>query len=95
VLAAFILRPSRGPRSATPSSVAFAPTDHDGRWTVHYDHETVRPVRAMDNPDVTVSGMASDLYMWAWNRLDRDAVTIDGDISVIDNWRETIHVRRG
>jgi hypothetical protein len=43
--------------------------------------------------DATVRGTASDLYLFLWNRLDRDAVPVDGDLTVLDLWRDHANVR--
>ncbi|HEY1487148.1 MAG TPA: maleylpyruvate isomerase family mycothiol-dependent enzyme, partial [Micromonosporaceae bacterium] len=45
--------------------------------------------------DATVRGTASDLYLFLWNRLDRDAIALDGDPAVLDLWRDQANVRWG
>lgn len=93
LLTCFITRRGRGPRAATPTSFRLRCTDTGQAWTVYYDDSKVVTERAGD-PDVdgVVRASASDLYMWVWHRLARDAVETIGDDRVIDDWN-TVQVR--
>ena len=95
LVVAFITRRGRGPRSPLPTSLALVPTDASLRWTVFFDSESCRTEREEREAAVTVSGEASDLYAWVWNRPTIDEVTIDGDPAVARIWSEKVHVRWG
>ena len=90
---AFITRRGRGPRSSHPTSLALLPSDASQRWTVFFDSAGCRTERAAAEGAVTVSGAASDLYAWVWNRPTIGDVTIGGDAAVARIWSETVHVR--
>lgn len=71
-------------------SVTFTPIDVNAAWTVSVGpgrFETVRQAR--DDSDLTVFGMTSDLYRWAWNRAGDDEVSLRGDVELSDVWRRT------
>jgi uncharacterized protein (TIGR03083 family) len=65
----------------------------DGAWLVAFgaDGLTVSPDPSQDvAADLTVSGGASDLYPWLWNR--PATVSLVGDVAVTELWRQ-IRVR--
>jgi uncharacterized protein (TIGR03083 family) len=90
---AFITREGRGPRSDPLRTLAVMPTDHASRWLVHIGTDGVATERIEGPADATVTGTASDLYLWAWNRLPAEAIEVMGDRSLVERWRETVHVR--
>jgi hypothetical protein len=48
---------------------------------------------AVDNADLAVFGLASDLYRWVWNRAGDDDVSLRGDLALADRWRQDFTVR--
>lgn len=73
--------------------VSVTPLDANASWTVtaspagvsSYEHAT-------DDADLAVFGMAADLYRWAWNRAGDDEVSLRGDVTLADVWREAFTV---
>ena len=64
-------------------------TDSDLDWLVILGPSGVvatagRPPES--NPDVVVSGSASDLYLWLWNR--PATVSITGDVVAAEQWQQ-------
>jgi uncharacterized protein (TIGR03083 family) len=70
-----------------PRTLAIRPDSGDG-WTVTLAPDGVRAASAAGPADVTVSGSASDLYLWVWNRPASVQVTGDPDVAAL--WR---HIR--
>lgn len=68
-------------------TLALRPSDADG-WTVRLAPDGVHSTPGAGPADVTVSGTASDLYLWVWNR--PAAVVVEGDPDVAALWH---HVR--
>jgi predicted lipid carrier protein YhbT len=67
-------------------------TDSDGDWLVTIGPHGVITTEG-GRADATVSGPSSDLYLMLWNRRGTDDLQIDGDRSVIDLFRDRVHVR--
>jgi uncharacterized protein (TIGR03083 family) len=87
---------SRSPLHAdTPHCLQLAPNYSEHRWTVSISNELPETVRRAADADCIVSGSASDIYLALWNRGSLDALTIEGDRSVIELLRESINIRWG
>ena len=84
---AFFQRPGRGPRAPEPTSIGFAPTDDAARWTVSFDSESVSSIRSLGDADAVVSGTASDLYAWAWNRPWLGVVEVQGNPAAVGRYQ--------
>jgi len=50
-------------------------------------------VRHTGGADCTVRGPSSDLHLLLWNRRTPEGLEVDGDISLLDFWQETVQVR--
>lgn len=72
-----------------PRTLALRPDDADG-LTVTLAPDGVHSRPGADDADATVSGTASDLYLWLWNR--PASVEVVGDQDVADLWQR-IRVR--
>ncbi|HWS36508.1 MAG TPA: hypothetical protein VN408_27700 [Actinoplanes sp.] len=72
-----------------PSSVAVHATDIDRAWTIRMasDGLHVTTTGQADVPSLT--GTASDLYLYVWNRIGADRLTAHGDQEVWTVWRAT------
>jgi uncharacterized protein (TIGR03083 family) len=81
--------------SDTPVSLQVSPDDADAVWTMTISTDPPRTMRAAAEADCSITGSASDLYRALWNRADLDSVSIKGDRSVIELFRENIKVRWG
>jgi uncharacterized protein (TIGR03083 family) len=75
-------------------TVSLTPLDFNSSWTLSIgpDLLSCRPV-ALDHADLAVFGLASDLYRWVWNRAGDDDVSLRGDLSLADRWRQDFTVR--
>lgn len=70
-----------------PRTLALRPSDADG-WTVKLAPDGVHSAPGAGPAEVTVSGTASDLYLWVWNR--PATVVVEGDPDLAALWH---HVR--
>jgi hypothetical protein len=78
----------RGRLDGRTSALLLHATDADSKdWLVTFGSEQVTSKRIPGNADATVSGMVSDLYLFAWNRapLD-DRFEVIGDRSAAMRW---------
>lgn len=66
-----------------PRTFAIRPDDA-AAWTVTLAPDGVRAVSAAGPAEASISGSASDLYLWLWNR--PATVKVDGDQDVADLW---------
>ena len=75
-------------------TISLTPLDSNASWTLSIgpDLLSCRPV-ALDHADLAVFGLASDLYRWVWNRAGDDDVSLRGDLSLADRWRQDFTVR--
>ena len=66
---------------------------HDGRLQPHRDADG----DTSDGVGCTVSGAASSVYLYLWNRLDADrvGVTVAGDPALLAAWQASVRVRWG
>jgi uncharacterized protein (TIGR03083 family) len=58
-------------------------------FTAHPDH-----FETDDSPqaDVTARGTASDLLLFLWGRVPRNALEVSGDASLLDRWQERVKI---
>lgn len=96
-LTGFLPRSRTPLRADTPQCLHIAPDYSDQRWTVSISDDLPVTIRGSGAaaPDCTVSGPASDIYLALWNRGSLDSLKIEGDRSVIDQLRDTVHIRWG
>jgi uncharacterized protein (TIGR03083 family) len=64
----------------------------DDAWTIVIGPEGREVSRGKADGNCVVSGRASDLYQFGWNRRDRSAVAIEGEPSVLDLWQELARI---
>ncbi len=98
LLVSFVARPKGAPRSESPSTLAVLPVDATRRWVVTLSGDPVAPSVSDDGGDApaadcTVSGTASELYQWLWNRRDTDGLDVAGERSLVDLWRDGVRIR--
>jgi uncharacterized protein (TIGR03083 family) len=87
LLVASLTRKGRGPRSDVMRTLAVESTDTSDRWVSTISSGEFVTDRSDSNADCTIRGTASSLDQFLWNRLDRSAVEIEGDPSVLYIWR--------
>ena len=64
----------------------------DDAWTVVIGPESRNVTRGEAGGDCVVSGAASDVYQFLWNRRGDDAVQITGDPAVLALWKEKARI---
>ena len=69
-------------------------------WSVEAHEGRLQPRRdvsddAVDAPGCTVSGAASGVYLFLWNRLDagQAGVAVTGDLGLLASWQSSVRVR--
>ncbi len=86
---------ARFDRSRLPGdrTISLTPLDSNAAWTLTVGPQLIsgRP-KAIDDADLSVFGLASDLYRWVWNRAGSDDVSLRGDLSLADRWREDFRI---
>ena len=75
-------------RAATGERYLLRPTDSGRAWTVRFATEGVEVEPAPRPADVTLSGTASDLLLFLWQRVPRDRLSIEGDPALLDRYFE-------
>ena len=68
----------------SPRTLAVSPADAEG-WTITLAPDGVRSTRGVAAAHATISGSASELYLWLWNR--PATVVVAGDPDVPALWR--------
>ncbi|HTZ44647.1 MAG TPA: maleylpyruvate isomerase family mycothiol-dependent enzyme [Jatrophihabitans sp.] len=77
-------------------TVLLEPLDVNAAWTLRLAPDGLLARREpASNADLSVFGMASDLYRWAWNRAGDDEVSLRGELPLADWWRSTVRVTAG
>ncbi len=76
----------------TASSVHLHATDHDdGEWLVQLGPEALTSERRHAKGDAAIRGTASDLYLFAWNRVPLDErFEVFGDRAAAQRWTTTV-----
>ena len=92
LLSCFVTRRGGRLESDRPRSLGIHTTDTNDDWVVHIS-DVVRTTRGHDDADCVVSGPASDLHLFLWNRRDRDALHVTGDAGLLDLWRQSVTIR--
>lgn len=75
-------------------TITLTPLDSNASWTLRVGPELLscQPA-AVDGADLSVFGLAGDLYRWVWNRAGDDGVALRGDLTLADRWRQDFTVR--
>jgi uncharacterized protein (TIGR03083 family) len=85
------------PAGAEGGRLRVAATDTGDTWSVEAHEGRLQPRRGPGAADAgcTVSGTASGLYLYLWNRLDagRAGVTVTGDDALLASWQASVRVR--
>jgi uncharacterized protein (TIGR03083 family) len=67
----------------------------DDAWAVAIRPDGREITRGHATGDCVVTGRASDVYQFLWNRRDRSAVQLDGDPGVLDLWQDKARISWG
>ncbi len=93
LLVCFVPR-RRSLRSASAVSLGVSSTDVDGHWVVEVGPDTVTAApAAVGSADCTLRGSASDLFLALWNRAGLEGLDLEGDVGVMDLFRDEAQVR--
>jgi uncharacterized protein (TIGR03083 family) len=87
---------ARFDRSLLPGerTISLTPLDSNAAWTLTVGPRQVSCTPgAADDADLSVFGMAADLYRWVWNRAGNDDVSLRGDLTLADRWQQDFRVR--
>jgi uncharacterized protein (TIGR03083 family) len=99
-------QPGSGPKTAEGGRLRVLAADTGGAWSIEAHEGRLQPRRAAnqdsgpDEPEAagcTVSGPASGVYLYLWNRADagRAGVTVAGDPTILTSWQASVRVRWG
>jgi uncharacterized protein (TIGR03083 family) len=92
LLTGFITRLGGRLHADAPRTLLARTTDTNDAWRVTIA-ETVTTERAAGSADCTLTGAASDLHLFLWNRGDVDTLDVAGDRSLLDLWRDSVTIR--
>lgn len=95
LLRGFYSRPRNPVRSDPPRTLQFTATDvADAAWIVHIGPDGMQ-TRPGTEPaaDAELRGGASELYLALWNRRGLDGLSLTGDATLLELWRERATVR--
>jgi uncharacterized protein (TIGR03083 family) len=93
-------QPSADPKTASGTTLRVLAADTGDAWLVEPGEGRLQPRRDPDGSQeagCTVSGPASGLYLYLWNRADaaRAGVTVTGDRGLLSAWQSSVRVRWG
>jgi uncharacterized protein (TIGR03083 family) len=74
-------------------AMLFNATDTDDRWLVTLGPDGISTTRGDGPADVTVSGVASDIYLAVWNRGEDSDVTVTGESELLETWHNNNRIR--
>lgn len=66
--------------------------DEGGEWLVHCHADRFEVAHEHRKGDVAARGTASDLLLFLWGRVPKDALEVFGDSSLLDRWSERVNV---
>ncbi len=74
-------------------TIAVTPLDANDAWTLSLTPAGVHcRSGAVDDADLSVFGLSSDLYRWAWNRAGDDQVSLRGDLGLANLWQANFRI---
>jgi uncharacterized protein (TIGR03083 family) len=94
-------QPGAGPETAGGTRLRVQAADTGDAWLVEAREGRLEPRRDTDPGNdpagCTVTGPASGLYLYLWNRADaaRAGVTVTGDPGLLSAWQSSVRVRWG
>jgi uncharacterized protein (TIGR03083 family) len=71
-----------------PVALGVRTTDTNAAWTLTIGTDSRAVSVGTADGDCVLSGAAADLYLFLWNRRDRDGIDVVGDDAVLELWRE-------
>lgn len=92
LLAAFAPRRSTFPVDDVRTITVYA-TDTGDRWLVTLAPDGITTTKGDAAADLTLSGLASDVYLAVWNRGDDRAIAAQGDLDLLETWHANHRIR--
>ncbi len=92
LLAAFAPRKQEFPIDSDKAMHVHA-TDTDDHWRVTMGPDGITTTREDGPADVTLTGLAADLYLVLWNRRDNSSIAVTGDDGLLEKWHGNHRVR--
>ena len=91
----FATRPMRRYRTETTATILVAPSDSPQSWLIRMSPEGISTTvdgAECTGADATISGTASDLFLFVWNRLTAADIYAVGDPAALALWSQTSRV---
>jgi uncharacterized protein (TIGR03083 family) len=92
ILVAFAPRGSTFPVESNRTMTVHA-TDTDDSWHVTMSPSGITTFKGTGPADVTLTGLAPDLYLNLWNRGDDADIVVTGDHTVLETWHTNHRIR--
>ena len=92
LLMCFITRRGGRLRSEASRTLGVHATDTNDDWLVRIG-DRVETTRGHADADCIVTGSASDLHLFLWNRLETKSVHVTGDATLLGLWRGSVTIR--
>ncbi len=92
LLSGFYGRPGSRLRAEQAVSIELCPQELEESITVEIGPDGPLVSRRAGPADCSLSGPASDLYLFCWNRLEPSDLSVEGDRAVLELWRERAKV---
>lgn len=89
LLTMFILRPGRNPNAPRLMTLAVEASDAGRGWTAVFGPDEAAGRRGAGEAECTVTGPASDLYTFLWNRTPVGGLGVEGDSDVLAHWADS------
>lgn len=83
----------RGNAGEHSGTMVITPLDANISWTARLGPSGLLVQRdSVAAADLSVFGLAADLYRWVWNRGDESEVSLRGDFALADQWHEAVTI---
>lgn len=92
LLTGFVPRAHMRLRTETPQTLAIAITDGPAVWHLTISDAPAVTTRQDAPADCTVRGPAEEVYLALWNRCGTNALSIEGDASLLDRFRDQVTI---
>ncbi len=93
LLYCFVTRSKGRLRAAEERTLLLHATDVGRDWLVHIGPGRVRVTDEAGEGDCKVRGAASELHLLLWNRGGAQGLEVRGDTTLLDLWRDSVHIR--
>jgi uncharacterized protein (TIGR03083 family) len=68
----------------------FSRSDGAGEWTVRFQERDTQVGPRAGDPDVVITGTASDLVLFLWHRISAESLAVSGDGSLVSRYFELL-----